>query len=86
MLQQGLSRQDIAKKLGIQDKAFLQGDLIRVDIPYELMENLQIPSSSATGANGAFVPGGKTVGGTTEGTISGPAKDQSVIKVTNLSK
>jgi len=73
MLAQGLSRSQIAEKLGINNPAFLKGDLIRVDLSPNALRslNLRPPSGGEAGANNLFIPGGKTVGGVTEGVVNG---------------
>jgi hypothetical protein len=77
LLSQGLNRSQIATKLGIEDPAFLKGDLIRVDIKSSALKdlNLRVPTGNETGANSLFVPGGKTVGGVTEGVVNGIPKN-----------
>ncbi|MFP5041655.1 RHS repeat-associated core domain-containing protein [Parasediminibacterium sp. JCM 36343] len=73
LLAQGLPRSDIAAKLGITDPAFLQGNLIRVDVAPRLLRqlNLRAATGGEIGANNLFVPGGKTIGGVTEGVVNG---------------
>jgi RHS repeat-associated protein len=87
LLSQGLDRSQIAIKLGIEDPAFLKGDLIRVDIESSILKdlNLRVPTGKETGANGLFVRGGKTIGSVTEGVVNGipknaPAVSTQVIK------
>ncbi|HVU55806.1 MAG TPA: hypothetical protein VHD83_12170 [Puia sp.] len=69
MLSEGLDRKEIATRLGITDPNFLKGDLIRVDVSSDALNelNLRSPTGNEVGANSAFVPGGKTSGGVTEG-------------------
>ena len=74
LLSQGLSRLDIAKRLGITDRAFLEGDLIRIDIDVQAMKNLRLPKGTETGANSLFKPGGKTSGGVSEGVVDAVEK------------
>lgn len=76
LLSSGKSRVEIAKVLGIEDPAFLKGELIRVDLtPQALKElNLRVPSGNEAGANGQFIPGGKISGGITEGVVNGIPK------------
>jgi len=77
LLSKGLSRAEIAGKLGITDPAFLRGDLIRIDVsPQALLKlDLRIPIGNEVGANSLFQIGGKTQGGLTEGVINGIPKD-----------
>ena len=86
LLSSGASRKEIAKTLGIEDPLFFKGDLIRVDIkPSKLKElNLRPPTGNEVGANGLFVPGGKTVGGTTEGIVNGIPKDAPGITISKV--
>jgi hypothetical protein len=55
----------------------LKGDLIRIDVSKELLETLKLRSTTGNevGANGSFIPGGKTSGGITEGVVNGIPKD-----------
>ena len=78
LLSKGLSRVEIAGKLGIKNPDFLKGDLIRIDIDIPLAKELNIrnPTGTEVGANSAFVKGGKTSGGVTEKVVDGiPKKD-----------
>jgi len=77
MLSQGLSRVEIASKLGIVDKDFLKGDLIRVDLNRMALEKLNIrcETGQEVGANELFTPGGKTFGGVTEAIVDGIPKN-----------
>jgi RHS repeat-associated protein len=78
LLSKGLSRTEIAEKLGITDPDFLTGDLIRIDISISLSKKLNIrsPTGAEVGANSEFVAGGKTSGGVTEKVVDGiPKKD-----------
>jgi len=79
LLSQGLNRSQIATKLGITDPAFLKGDLIRIDIHSNALKdlNLRVPVGNEAGANSLFVPGGKTIGGVTEGVVNGIPKNAS---------
>lgn len=83
LLSQGLSRIKIAEKLGIKDPAFLKGDLIRVDLNSKALKdlNIRLPTGNEVGANSLFVPGGKTVGGVTEGVVNGIPKQASGVSV-----
>jgi len=87
MLSSGISRVEIAKRLGIQDQNFLKGDLIRIDIAPASLKNLKLRSAtgSEAGANELFIPGGKTSGGITEGIVNGIPKTGKGVKVSNLS-
>lgn len=76
LLNQGLSRADIAKRLGIEDELFMKGDLVRVDIEATQLKNmnLRVATGQEGGANNLFVPGGKTIGGVSEGIVDGISK------------
>lgn len=73
LLAQGLSREQIATTLGITDARFLKGNLIRIDVNVAILKNLNLRSATGQeiGANGAFVAGGQTTGGITEGVVNG---------------
>ncbi len=76
LLSQGLSRFEIATKLGVTDPAFLKGDLIRIDVSADALKglNLRPTTGSEIGANSQFIPGGKTISGITEGVVNGIPK------------
>jgi len=87
LLSQGLTRKVIAERLGINDPLFLKGDLIRVDIKPSALQDLGLrpPTGNEGGANSLFIPGGKTIGGVTEGVVSSipksaPGVSSTVIK------
>ncbi len=86
LLSKGLSRKEIAKKLGINDPDFLKGDLIRIDINDDLAKQLNVrkPSGKEVGANENFVPGGKTSGGVSESVVDGIPKNSSGVKITKI--
>jgi hypothetical protein len=69
----GYSREVIAEKLGITDKKFLNGDLIRVDIDASELKtlNLRPATGHEVGANSQHVTGGQTIGKVTEGVVNG---------------
>jgi hypothetical protein len=69
LLSSGRSRAEVADALGIEDKLFLEGDLIRVNVLPEGFQNLGKPTGLETGANSLFQKGGKTKGGVTEGVL-----------------
>jgi len=76
LLSQGLTRAQIADRLGITDPKFLKGDLIRIDISADQLKNLNLRATTGAeaGANTEFVPGGTTSGGVTEGVVDGIPK------------
>ena len=76
MLAEGIDRKEIATRLGITDTNFLKGDLIRVDVTPDALKELHLrdPTGQEVGANGSFIPGGKTSGGVTEGVVNGIPK------------
>ncbi len=84
LLSQGLTRSEIAKKLGINDPNFLKGDLVRIDIDDALAKDLNKRSATGAevGANDNFMPGGKTSGGVTELVVDGIPKKDIRVKVT----
>ena len=86
LLSQGLSRKEIANKLGINDPKFLEGDLIRIDIDDTLAKelNLREPTGNEVGANESFIPGGKTSGGVTENVVDGIPQKDIRVKVTKV--
>ncbi|WP_443938772.1 RHS repeat domain-containing protein [Pedobacter sp. MW01-1-1] len=86
LIESGASRAKIAETLGIEDPLFFKGELIRVDIkPSVLKElNLRVPLGNEVGANSLFVPGGKTVGGTTEAIVNGIPKNSSGVKISEV--
>jgi hypothetical protein len=86
LLSQGLSRSEIANKLGINDPKFLEGDLIRIDIDNTLAKELNIrePTGSEVGANDSFIPGGQTSGGVTEKVVDGIPQKDIRVKVTKV--
>jgi RHS repeat-associated protein len=83
LLSSGASRAEIASRLGITDPKFLKGELIRIDVTPEALKklNLRPPAGTEAGANSAFVPGGTTVGGTTEGVVNGIPKNVSGVSI-----
>lgn len=86
MLSQGLTRAEIATKLGITDKKFLTGDLIRIDISADQLKNLNLRATTGTeaGANSSYIPGSKTSGGITEAVVDGIPKDAAGVSTTNV--
>ena len=76
LLSSGKSREEIAEILGITDPSFLEGDLIRVDIKPEAMNNLRLPTGNEAGANSEFILGGETSGGVSEAIIDGIQEGQ----------
>ena len=72
LLSQGLTRLEIATKLGIENPMFMQGSLVRIDISANQLQNfgLKITTGAEVGANSSFVAGGQTVGGVTEATVN----------------
>ncbi|WP_147273572.1 hypothetical protein [Pedobacter chinensis] len=86
LFSQGLTRSEIAAKLGIKDPLFLQGDLIRVDVKPDMLKNLGLRPTTGgeIGANAAFVPGGKTIGGITEGVVDGIPKQAPGVTVNKV--
>jgi RHS repeat-associated protein len=83
LLLQGLSRSEIATKLGITDPKFLKGDLIRIDVTPDALKKMELksPTGSEAGANDMYVKGGKTVGGVTEGVVSSIPKSAKGVKL-----
>lgn len=83
---QGLTRKQIADKLGINNPDFLKGDLIRIDIDDTLTKELNVrtPTGKETGANESFISGGKTSGGVTEQTVDQIPKGDKRVKVTKI--
>lgn len=77
LLSQGLTREVIAEKLGITDPLFLKGNLIRVDIKPGALQDLGLrpPTGKEGGANILFIPGGKTIGGVSEGVVNSIPKN-----------
>ncbi len=84
LLSKGLSRVEIAKALGIDDPLFLEGDLIKVDIIPERFNNLRPPTGKEIGANNQFIPGGKTVGGVSEGILDNVEKSSIGIRIQQI--
>jgi hypothetical protein len=72
LLSQGISRVEMMTKLGIKDPNFLKGNLIRIDVEASQLEKLGLKATTGAeaGANSAFVPGGETVGGVSEGILT----------------
>ncbi|WP_298708782.1 RHS repeat-associated core domain-containing protein [uncultured Chitinophaga sp.] len=83
LLSMGLSRQEIADKLGIVNKQFLEGDLMRVDLNVDALEklNLRKPTGKEVGANTSWQPGGTTSGGIREGVVDGIPKNMEGVTV-----
>ena len=72
----------VNNKLGITDKAFLKGNLVRIDINAKYLKeyNLRLPTGKEQGANELFIKGGKTSGGVTEGIINAIPKTGNGVK------
>jgi len=77
LLNKGYTREKLAKTLGITDKRFLKGDLIRIDVSPEALKSLNLRPTvgNEVGANEAYIKGNKTVGGVTEAIVNGIPKD-----------
>ena len=87
LLAKGLSREAVAKELGITDPLFLKGDLVRVDINIKLSKKLNVrnPTGNEVGANSEHIVGyGKTPGGQTEKVVDGIPKESSSVTVTKI--
>ncbi len=86
LLESGLSRKDLAIKLGIVDNKFLEGDLIRVDVSPSTLKklNLRPTMGNEVGANSQYIPGGKTSGGVTEGVVNGVPKKGEGVKISTI--
>ncbi len=86
LLSRGLTRIEIAKKLGIENPNFLKGDLIRVDISPEALKkiNLRVTTGNEPGANNLFIRGGKTIGGVAEAVVDGIPKKLNGVSQTKV--
>ena len=76
LLESGMSREQIKEILGIVDDAFLEGDLVRVDIAPGAIKNLREATKADQGANELFIEGGETIGGIREAVINGVEEGQ----------
>jgi RHS repeat-associated protein len=86
LLSKGLTRVEIANALGITDKNFLLGDLIRIDISADALGyfNLRSTTGLEAGANAKYKPGNVTSGGVTEGVVDGIPKGAPEIKASKI--
>ncbi|GFZ30738.1 hypothetical protein CSC2_12640 [Clostridium zeae] len=65
----------LAKELGLPEDVFANG-VVRVEIPLDGDINLHIVTGVEDGCNYQWIPGGKTLGGTTEGIIRQITRDK----------
>jgi RHS repeat-associated protein len=86
LLSRGLTRVEIAEKLGITNPAFLKGDLIRIDVAKETLNDLKLrpTTGNEAGANNMFTLGGKTSGDITEGVVNGIPKKAAGVLVRTI--
>ena len=64
----------LAKELGLPEDVFANG-VVRVEVPVDGDINLHIVTGVEDGCNYQWIPGGKTLGGTTEGIIRQITRD-----------
>ncbi|WP_315081023.1 hypothetical protein [uncultured Clostridium sp.] len=64
----------LAKELGLPEDVFANG-VVRVEVPLDSDINLHIVNGIEDGCNYQWIPGGKTIGGTTEGIIKQITRD-----------
>ncbi|MCW8915457.1 MAG: DUF637 domain-containing protein, partial [Magnetovibrio sp.] len=69
----------IEKRLGLSSGQLTSGETVAAYIAPSNMRNLRMASGNEDGANTQWIPGGKTIGGTSEAVINAPADVQYTI-------
>lgn len=73
----------VEQAIGLPDR-YLEGDILKIDIPSPDRFGLRIPSGNESGANSDWIPGGKLPGGYSEAVVDGATIDPNEINIVKI--